>query len=162
MTFKQQYIATREQYHQKQAQKLIDLANDVLAESNGTPRLFDYSDPYFNPMFKRIKKLERKFRKRHKDGINIDVGEKLENFSIELQYIPERLHYLMALIGWINTDTYAPNKHQKGFYSNSYHDSTAKDASTKIWYYITVDRYIDLLFIDSELQYRYNPSKIAA
>ena len=152
----------REERHQKQAQKLIDLANDVLAQSNGTTRLFDYSDPYFNPMFKKIKKFERKFKKRHKDGINIDVGEKLEKFSIELRYIPERLHYLMGLIGWLNTDTYAPNAHQEGFYSNSYHDYTAKDMSTKIWYYITVDRYIDLLFIDNELQYRYNPQEIAA
>ena len=141
----------REQRSHKQAQNLISLANDVIADFNGAPRLFIYADPYYNPKFKEIEKLERKFKKRHKNN-SVDVGDYLEEFSIELVRIPEHLHFLMRVIGWMDEDTYAPAKHLDGFYSTTYHDFMAKDLATKTWHYITVKRYISLLFIHNQLQ----------
>ncbi|MBP9768416.1 MAG: hypothetical protein QG673_1533 [Pseudomonadota bacterium] len=151
----------REQRNHSQAQELINLANDVLADWCGTTRLFNYKNPYDNPKFKELAKLERKFNKHHKNKL-VDVGEYLEKFSIELRMIPKNLHFLMRVIGWLDEDTYAPCQHIKGFYPNSYHDSTAKDLSTKTWYYITVEQYISLLFIDCELRERYKPQELAA
>jgi hypothetical protein len=131
-----------------------------MADFSGTTRLFNYANPYHNPKFKEIKKLERKFKKRHKND-RVDVGEYLEEFSIELARIPQRLHSLMICIGWLDSDTYAPAKHIDGFYSDTYH-SFNKDLATATWHYITVDRYIDLLLIDCNLQDRYNPQGNAA
>lgn len=73
----------REQRNHSQAQELINLANDVLADWCGTTRLFNYKNPYDNPKFKELAKLERKFNKHHKNKL-VDVGEYLEKFSIEL------------------------------------------------------------------------------
>ena len=151
----------REQRSHNQAQELINLANDVMAHFSGTTRLFNYADPHHNPKFKEIKKLERKFKKRHKNN-RVDVSEYLREFSIELVYIPERLHFLMRVMGWLDNDTYAPAPHLNGFYSDTYHDFMAKDLATKTWYFITVDRYIELLCIDCNLQNRYNQQDNAA
>ncbi len=150
----------REQRRHDQAQKLINLADDVLTDWCGLPRLFNYDNPYDNPKFKKIAKFERKFNKQHKGNL-VDVGEYLEKFSIELKYIPTHLHFLMRVIGWLDEDTYAPAKHLSGFYSTSYHDYSTKDLATKIWYYITVEQYINLLFIDCELRERYKPQELA-
>ncbi len=141
----------REQRSHNQAQELINLAKDVIADFNGAPRLFIYADPYYNPKFKEIKKLERKFNKRYKNN-RIDVGGALEKFSIELVRIPNHLHFLMRIIGWLDEDTYAPAPHLEGFYSTTYRDFSAKDLATKTWHYITVERYISLLFIHNQLQ----------
>ena len=141
----------REQRSHKQAQNLINLAKDVIAHFSGTTRLFNYADPYYNPKFKEIEKLERKFKKCHKSYC-VDVGGTLEEFSIELVRIPKHLHFLMRVIGWMDEDTYTPAKHLDGFYSTTYHDFMAKDLATKTWHYITVERYISLLFIHNQLQ----------
>lgn len=145
----------REELNQQCAQELMNLANDVLADFGDGVRLFKYTDPYMNPAFKKIKKLERKFKKRYKEIVNTDVCGELDDFCIELKYIPSNLHYLMRVIGWLDSSTYSPSKHIDGFYSSSYHDYTARDVTTKIWHYITVGRYIELLFIDNEMQIMY-------
>lgn len=150
------------QRSQDKAQELINLANDVIAHFNGAPRLFIYPDPYQNPKFKEIKKLERKFNKRYKLADRVDVSEYLDEFSIELAHVPDNLHFLMEIIGWIDHDTYMPAPHLDGFYTNTYYNITAGDRSTVTWHYITVKRYIDLLLIDNNFRDIYARQYIAA
>lgn len=150
-----------EQRHYKLAEKLLNLANDVLADSNGTQRIFNYDNPYHNPEFKKITKLEKKFKKSGRLGTP-DVSDYLREFCIPFEYIPDRLYTLMQWIGWLDNDTHAPVPHLKGFYTDIYHDYIHEERTTKIWHYCTVDQYIELLYIDSQLQGFYNKNKEVA
>jgi len=147
-----------EQYNNKLAQELLNLANDVIADSSGTARYFNYENPYDNPKFKKLAKLEKKFRKSGRLGTP-DVSGYLREFCIPFEYIPERLYLLMVWIGWLDDDTHVPRPHLKGFYTDTYHGLGGEERTTKIWHYCTVDQYIELLYIDSQLEGHYSKDK---
>lgn len=144
----------RDEDNQESSQKLINLANDVLAAFNNAERLFIYDNHYHNPELKRLAKLEKKFRK---SGLTSgDIADHLKEFCIPFEYIPEHLYILMHRIGWLDTDTYAPKPYLTGFYASSYHDYKYDERATKTWHYCTIERYIDLMFIHLDLANIFN------
>ena len=152
---------TREQHNYKLAQELINLANDVIADLHGTERLFIYHNPYDNPRFKKIAKLEKKFIKSGRIGTP-DVSGYLREFCIPFEYIPDRLYDLMMCINWLDNYTYAPYPHLKGFYTDTYNDYRHDKRATKICHYCTLDKYIELLFIDAQLESHYSKNEAVA
>lgn len=137
------------------SQRIITLANDVLADSKGNKRIFEqYDNPYNNPEFKLLDKLERKYIKSNKAS-DSGVIDSLREFCIEFEYIPDRLYNLMDKLGWLDFDTGAPMPYLNGFYSSSYQDYRHSKRATKTIHFCNVHRYIDLLFADSDLAYFY-------
>lgn len=147
-----------EQNNRRIAQQLIDLANDVIADAGDKPRLFNYENPYSNPEFERLAKLEKKFKRSGK--INEPSScDRLRQFCIPVEYIPERLCELMYCIGWLKHKTCAPAPYLKGFYSHVSRGYDYNPRGTTITYYCTVKRYIKLLFMDAELAMIYKFTK---
>lgn len=141
------------------SQHIITLANDVLADSKGNKRIFEqYDNPYNNPEFKRLDKLERKYIKSNKAS-DSSVIDSLREFCIEFEYIPDRLYSLMDKLGWLDFDTGAPMPYLNGFYSSSYQDYRHSKRATKTIHFCNVHRYIELLITDADLAYFYNGGK---
>ncbi|TXI93848.1 MAG: hypothetical protein E6Q33_02465 [Neisseriales bacterium] len=141
------------------SQRIMTLANDVLADFNGNKRIFEqYDNPYDNPEFKILDELEKKFISLNtasdSDEINL-----LRKFCIEFKFIPDRLYELMNKLDWLNADTGAPMPHLNGFYSSSFEDCKHSPRTTKTIYFCNVHRYIELLITDADLAYFYNGGK---
>jgi len=62
----------------------------------------------------------------------------------------------MLAIGWLNGETEKPSKCLDGFYSEAYGSNRG---ITQIKHYITVDAYIDLLFIELQMIDLYSNAK---
>ena len=112
----------------------IDLANGVIAEYCG-----DEKSPGWNaPMFKHLRKMERKYNK--------NPGRyDLSDFCLKLSELPEKHFRLMRAINWLDDFTDAPLPHLKGFYKEKY---SKLQGITEIEHYITVSQYVYLLFVE--------------
>lgn len=141
------------------SQRIMTLANDVLADFSGKKRIFEqYDNPYDNSEFKRLDELEKKFTSLNTTS-NPGVIDSLRKFCIEFKYLPDRLYELMDKLGWLNVDTGAPMPHLNGFYSSSLEDYKHSPRTTKTIHFCNVHRYIELLIADADLAYFYNGGK---
>ena len=146
---------TWEDFKRIASQRIITLANDVLADFSGNKRIFEqYDNPYDNPEFKNLAELEQEFRKLGKTDDSC-ASDHLRDFCIDFDYIPDRLYKLMQKLDWLDDETHAPKPYLSGFYSSSYHDFTNSPRTTKTTYFCTIDRYIQLLISNAELEYFY-------
>jgi hypothetical protein len=117
----------------------LNLAKSVIANFCGDMTALGLN----NPDLKAIQKMERKYNK--SNGHYCDLSD----FCIRLSDIPD-LHYrLMLNIDWLDHITEASIKSQTGFYKSVFSD---KPGSTKIEHFITVDKYIHLLFIELSIK----------
>ncbi|HLX54430.1 MAG TPA: hypothetical protein VKR58_10835 [Aquella sp.] len=117
----------------------LNLAKSVIADYCGDTAALE--NKY--PDFKAIQKMERKYTK--SKGRYCDIS----NFCIRLSDIPEAQYKLMVTINWLNHITAAPAKNQVGFYKSVYSD---KQGIARIEYFITLDKYIQLLFIELNIK----------
>lgn len=76
----------------------------------------------------------------------------ISDFCIRVAEIPVKHFKLMVAIRWLDIDTEEPISYLKGFYKSVYH---GKQGFTKVEHFITVETYIDLLFIELELTKMY-------
>lgn len=117
----------------------LNLAKSVIANFCGDKTELGLN----NPDLKAIQKMERKYNK--SKGSYCDLSD----FCIRLSDIPH-LHYrLMLAINWLEQVTEVPVKARSGFYKSVYSD---KQGIANIEYFITVDRYIHLLFIELDIK----------
>ncbi len=77
----------------------------------------------------------------------------LDEFCIPFEAINDNLYNLMLIIGWLDQATHQPIPYIEGFYSALVHESGERN--NRINYYCTLDRYIELLFINMELASHY-------
>lgn len=132
--------------------KLIALANDAVADFYGTKRYFNYTDPYANPEFAQIYQLQQSYKElTHQE--QQDKQYMLDEFCIPFEAINDNLYNLMLIIGWLDSAIYEPMSYLEGFYSALAHESGKRN--NRVNYYCTVDRYIELLFINLELSSHY-------
>lgn len=132
--------------------KLIALANDAVADFYGTKRYFNYADPYTNPEFAKIYQLQQSYEElTHQE--QQDKQYMLDEFSIPFEAISDNLYNLMLIIGWLDSAIYEPMPYLEGFYSALVHESGERN--NRVNYYCTVDRYIELLFVNLELSSHY-------
>jgi hypothetical protein len=80
----------------------------------------------------------------------------LSDFAICLSEIPEMHFKLMLAIGWLDIETEEPEKYLNGFYSEAH---SSKRGITQVKHYITIDAYIDLLFIELRMIDMYSNAK---
>ncbi len=111
----------------------IALADGVIQHACGNKTSLGYNDPLFTILHK----VERKYLKKK-------VYD-LSDFAICFPELPPKHLQLMQMIGWLHPETEAPQKYLDGFYSEMYGNAPG---STQIKHYITVDTYINLLFIE--------------
>ncbi|HLX53344.1 MAG TPA: hypothetical protein VKR58_05360, partial [Aquella sp.] len=111
----------------------IAIAINVIKHSYGNNSTLDYN----GPILTQLHKLEKKYRK--------TKSYDLCDFTICLSELPERHFKLMLAISWLNGETEEPRKYLDGFYSEAYSNTPG---ITQIKHYITIDAYIDLLFIE--------------
>jgi hypothetical protein len=119
----------------------IALANEVIENFNGNKKLTT-SIP--DAMFAKLHKIEKKYQK-------FKVYD-LSDFAIGLSELPLKHFKLMQTIGWLDHETEAPQKYLDGFYSEAF---CGKCGFTQTQHYITVDAYINLLFIELEIMSLY-------
>lgn len=117
----------------------LNLAKCVIADFCGDITALGHN----NPDFKAIQKMEQKYNK--SKGRHCDLSD----FCIRLSDIPQVHYKLMVTINWLDHITEAPAKGQIGFYKSAYSD---KQGITRVEHFITVDRYIHLLFIELNIK----------
>ncbi|MCC2624297.1 MAG: hypothetical protein K0R14_170 [Burkholderiales bacterium] len=103
----------------------------------------------YNPALKEMQELEKKYNK--SKGRNCDLSD----FCIRLSDIPQIHYELMISINWLNDVTEKPVKSQNGFYKSAY---SYEQGVTRIEYFITVNKYIKLLFVELNILGLYNKS----
>ncbi|MCC2624707.1 MAG: hypothetical protein K0R14_580 [Burkholderiales bacterium] len=118
----------------------LDLANSIIANFCGDKTQVGYN----NSDLEAIHKIERKYNK--SKGRYCDLSD----FCIRLSEIPQVHYKLMISINWLNP-TEAPKK--SGFYKSA---STDKQGITRLEHFITIDKYIQLLFIELNIRELYN------
>jgi|GEM_PF-1416977 len=99
-----------------------------------------------NQSLKEIQKIERRYNK--SKGRYCDLSD----FCIRLSDIPQIHYKLMTTVNWLDCITGTPVKKQTGFYKSAYCD---KQGLTQVEHFITVDRYIQLLFIELNIRDMY-------
>ena len=115
----------------------LSLAKSFIAEFCGDKPVLKHQ----HPNLKAIQKMERKYNK--SKGCCCDLSD----FCIRISEIP-KIHYkLMISINWLDQDTAAPTK--VGFYKSAY---SYEQGATKVEHFITVDKYIQLLFIELNIR----------
>lgn len=119
----------------------INLANNIIAEFCGGKTAVGYNAP----IFAEIEQMEQKY-------ISNNRCCDLSDFCIRLSEIPAKHFKLMLIIGWLDHDTEEPLPYLSGFYKSAYH---GKQGFTEIEHFITVDLYINLLFIELEIAQMY-------
>ena len=117
----------------------IDLANNVVSE-------FCNNVSYHAPMLDEIREMEQKYIS--SNGRSWDISD----FCIRVAEIPTKYFKLMLTMRWLDFDTEEPIPSLNGFYTSVYH---GKPGFTKIEHFVTVETYIDLLFIGLELAKMY-------
>jgi hypothetical protein len=113
----------------------LNLAKSVISSFCGDKTALGYN----NPDFKILQKMEHKYNK--SQGRHYDLSD----FCIRLTEIPETHYRLMVTINWLEHLSEAPVKEQAGFYQAAISD---KPGITKVEHFITVDKYVQLLFIE--------------
>lgn len=132
--------------------KLLTLANDAVADFYGRERHFNYTDPYANPEFTKVYQLQQSYEELDQQKRQ-DKQYLLDEFCIPFEAISDNLYNLMLIIGWLDHATHQPIPYIEGFYSALVHESGERN--NRINYYCTLDRYIELLFINLELASHY-------
>lgn len=127
--------------------KLLALANDAIADFYGTERYFNYIDPYANPDFAKAYQLQQSYEELDQRGRQ-DKQYLLDEFCIPFEAINDNLYNLMLIIGWLDHATHQPISYIEGFYSALVHK--LGERNNWVNYYCTLDRYIELLFINLE------------
>jgi len=122
----------------------ISIANSVIDHACGNKTALGYNDPIFT----KLHKIEKKYLKAK--------SYDLSDFAICLSELPEKHFKLMLAIGWLNGETEEPPKYLDGFYSEAYGSNRG---ITQIKHYITIDAYIDLLFIELHMIDLYSNAK---
>jgi len=120
-------------------ERKLNLARNVVADFCGNLTALGQN----NPDFKEIQKIERKYSK--SKGRYCDLSD----FCIRLSDVPQTHYKLMVTINWLDQITAAPVKNQVGFYKSIYSD---KQGMVRVEYFITVDKYIQLLFIELNIK----------
>jgi hypothetical protein len=120
----------------------LNLAKSVIADFCGDVAALGRK----YPDFKAIQKMERKYTK--SKGRYCDIS----NFCIRLSDIPQPHYKLMVTINWLDHITASPAKDQMGFYKSVYSD---KQGIARVEYFITLDKYIQLLFIELNIKEMY-------
>jgi hypothetical protein len=110
----------------------ISIANNIIKHVCG-----DKTIPDYNGHLTALHKVERKYRK--------NKTYDLSDFAICFPELPQKHLKLMQTIGWLHPETEAPQKYLDGFYSEVYGNAPG---CTQIKHYITVDAYVNLLFIE--------------
>lgn len=121
----------------------IAIANSVIEHACGNKTTPGYDDP----IFPKLHKIEKKYLK--------TKSYDLSDFAICLSELPEKHFKLMLAIGWLNGETEEP-QYIHGFYSEAY---GSNPGITQIKHYITVNAYIDLLFIELQMIDLYSNAK---
>ncbi|MCC2644225.1 MAG: hypothetical protein K0R94_3 [Burkholderiales bacterium] len=122
----------------------IAIANSVIEHACGNKTSLGYNDPIFTKL--------HKIEKKHLKAKSYDLSD----FAICLSELPEKHFKLMLAIGWISYETDEPRKYLDGFYSEAYGTNRG---ITQIKHYITIDAYIDLLFIELHMIDLYSNAK---
>jgi len=117
----------------------LNLAKNVIANFCGDITALGRS----NPDCKEIQKMERKYTK--SKGRYCDLSD----FCIRLSDISQTHYKLMTTINWLDHITATPAKYQVGFYKSIYSD---KQGIARVEYFITLDKYIQLLFIELNIK----------
>jgi hypothetical protein len=117
----------------------IDLANNIVSE------FCNNLSGYHAPMLDEIREMEQRY-------ISNSQSLDLSDFCIRIAEIPVKHFKLMLAIWWLDFDTEEPISSLDGFYKSVYH---GKQGFTKTEHFITVETYIDLLFIELELTKMY-------
>lgn len=149
-----EYDLRRNSENDAKAQRLIDFANNELANfcgetnKNEEPRLFHAQ----------VRKYERKFNKYRKDIEKqirfIDCAEDLRDFYIPFAKIPDNLFKLMKQIRWIDYNANVPLVDECSFYQSTWRcEINIRNIVTE--YFITLDKYIELIHINLELKDTY-------
>src|SRR6185437_6446923 len=120
-------------------ERKLNLARNVVADFCGNLTALGQN----NPDFKEIQKIERKYSK--SKGRYCDLSD----FCIRLSDVPQTHYKLMVTINWLDQISAAPVKNQVGFYKSIYSD---KQGMVRVEYFITVDKYIQLLFIELNIK----------
>jgi hypothetical protein len=130
--------------HLYSAQQKIAIAHSVIEHACGNKTSLGYNDP----IFANLHKIEKKYRKAK--------SYDLSDFAICLSELPEKHFKLMLGIGWLDIETEEPKQYLNGFYSEAY---CGNRGITQIKHYITVNAYIDLLFIELHMIDLYGNAK---
>ncbi|MCC2626083.1 MAG: hypothetical protein K0R14_1956 [Burkholderiales bacterium] len=117
----------------------IALANNIVSE-------FCNNVSHHAPMLDEIREMEQRYIS--SNGRSWDLSD----FCIRISEIPVKYFKLMLTMRWLDFDTEEPISSLIGFYKSVYH---GKQGFTKIEHFITVEAYIDLLFIELELTKMY-------
>lgn len=143
-----------EEKYQNQASILIRYAQEqFLFQQNSI------IDNYISETTKNITKAQKRYKKhceKYPDEKGIDCSDYLRKFCIPLQYIPKDMISLMQGIEWINPYSGKPYNKQ-GFYS----DTFKHDFNTMTEWYITIEQYIALLWINANLKDKYASEVVA-
>lgn len=124
----------------------IAIANNIINHIYGNNSTLDYNDPILT----KLHKIEKKYRK--------TKSYDLSDFAICLSEIPEKHFNLMLAIGWLDIETEEPEKYLNGFYREAH---CSNRGMTQVKYYITIDAYIDLLFIELRMIDMYSNAKVS-
>jgi hypothetical protein len=110
----------------------ISIANSIVKHACG-----DKTTPDYSWQINGLHKIEKKYLK--------NKSYDLSDFAICLPDLsPDHLK-LMQTIGWLHPETEAPQPYLDGFYSEAFGNTPG---CTQINHYITVDAYVNLLFIE--------------
>jgi hypothetical protein len=129
--------------HLYSTKQKITLAHEVIENFNGNKKVAANN---YDIMLTKLHKIEKKYQK--------FKTYDLSDFAISLSELPPKHFRLMRAIGWLNPETETPQKYIDGFYSEAF---CGKSGFTQIQHYITVNAYVDLLFIELEMINIYCP-----
>ncbi len=120
----------------------LDLAKNIIADFCGDKTALGKcgSD------LENIQELELKYNKSKRNFCD------LSDFCLRLSDIPHIHYQLMISINWLKSITESPTKKQTGFYKSAF---SYEKGATRIEHFITVDKYIKLLFIELNIKQLY-------
>jgi hypothetical protein len=125
----------------------LELAKNIIADFCGDKT----ASGQHTQDLKEIQELEQRYNK--SKGRYCDLSD----FCLRLSDIPQVHYKLMISINWLNHVSEAPAKNQAGFYKSAY---SYEQGATRVEHFITIDKYIQLLFIELNIKELYK--KIAA